>query len=432
MTCLTRRTAPGFGPVLIALVALSLAPAFADEPPSGTKMMMRVEAEAPRVDIPASEIVLPLLDWGNRPIVELTINGTGPHRFILDTGAMETVIDAGLVQEIGLREVGKQEIMSPAGDEPKIVSRVSMGNVTLDAIVIHDLKAASMDLAGMFKSAEAPRGVLSAQIFSGGLLAIDYLNDRIVVRPGELGPADGARIFQYDESDGFPTLPISVAGTEIKAHLDTGSPATFNLPGRYMESLPLKSEPVHRGTARTVDAEIKLYGAPLQGTLLVGEYTFEDPEIVFADRFPAGNLGYGFLRQFTLTLDLKNRRIRLDGEEGAVLAASGSSPAREIRTSGGAAGSPVVMKRMGPEGSSRKRYGVMFPGIDGTPLVVSGVEPGSPAESAGLRAGDIIHRMNDRRLADLDSQERIGMLQASPLALEVERDGTKLRIEMEL
>jgi len=71
---------------------------------------MMHQAAAPRVDLPESEVVLPLLDWGNRPIVELTINGTGPHRFILDTGAMETVIDAGLVVEIGLPEISKQMI----------------------------------------------------------------------------------------------------------------------------------------------------------------------------------------------------------------------------------------------------------------------------------------------------------------------------------
>jgi len=418
-------TAPHLAAVLVALVMIvphGMAPALGNEPPSSPKKMMRMQAEPSRVDLPSSEVVLPLLDWGNRPILELTINGTGPHRFILDTGAMETVIDAGLVQEIDLPEIGKQTIKSPASDKGMTVSRISMEKVTLDTIVMHDLKAAVMDLAGMFKSAEAPRGVLSAQIFSGALLAIDYPNDRIVVRPGGLGPADGARTFQYDESDGFPTVPLVVAGTQIKAHLDTGSPATFNLPGSYMKSLPLKSEPVHRGTARLVDTEIKLYGAPLQGSLRVGEYIFEDPEIVFGDGIPAGNLGYGFLGQFTLTLDLKNRRIRLDREDGAVRTAAASGPAA----------SPVVMKRMAPGGSAKKRYGVMFPGIDGTPLVVKGVEPGSPAESAGLRTGDIILQMNDRQVGELGNQERISMLRSSPLNLEVERDGEKLHIEMKL
>jgi hypothetical protein len=284
----------------------------------------------------------------------------------------------------------------------------------------------------MFGSSDAPRGVLSARVFSGALLVIDYPRDKIVVRPGELGPADGARIFQYEESDGHPTLTLSVAGTDIKAHLDTGSPATFSLPRRYMKSLPLKSEPVHRGTARLVDAEIELYAAPLQGTLRVGEYTFEDPEIVFADRFPSGNLGYGFLGHFAVTLDLKNRRVRLDRQDDEVRAASISGPIRKTRTSGGAVGSPHGIKRMAPGVSSRKRYGVMFPGIDGNPLGVKGVASGSAAEAAGLRTGDVILRMNDRIVAELDSQERVRMLRASPLTLEVKRDGSKLTIKMEL
>ena len=71
--------------------------------------------------------------------------------------------------------------------------------------------------------------------------------------------------------------------------------------------------------------------------------------------------GYAFLSQFTVTLDATNRRIRLDREEGAAAA-------------------PRAVRRMGPQGSSRKRYGIMFPGINGNPLVVNGIGQGKLAK----------------------------------------------------
>jgi len=413
-----QRIAAGWSTVALALVALASGYAVAEGSQPGSKQMVRMAPKLPQVEFPQGEVVLPLLDWGNRPIVELTINGTGPHRFILDTGAMTTVIDRGLVEEIGLPEVGTDELKSPAADKPMLVPRVSMKMATLGGIIIHDLGAAVLDLAGMFGSEDAPRGVLSARVFSGVLLAIDYPNDRIVVRAGELGPSDGARIFQYEESDGFPTLTLSVAGTEIKAHLDTGSPATFSLPGQYMKSLPLESEPIHRGIARMVDTEVKLYGAKLDGSILVGEYTFENPDITFGEGFPAGNVGYGFLSRFSVTLDMKNKRIRLDGE--AVMAAAPTT------------GTPTMVRRIQRGTSSGKVYGVMSPGIDGDPLVINGVGEGSVAEAAGLQAGDIVLAMNDEQVSELSSQERISMLRASPLILEVERDGKKLSVKMEL
>jgi len=70
------------------------------------------------------------------------------------------------------------------------------------------------------------------------------------------------------------------------------------------------------------------------------------------------------------------------------------------------------MKRMAPGVSARKRYGVIFPGIDGNPLVARGVEPGSVAEAADLKGGDIILRMNDCQVVELDSQARVSMLLA--------------------
>ena len=431
------------------------------------KRVMRTIEDPPRVEMKSARADLPLLMYGGRPIVELSINGAGAHRFILDTGARMTVVDAGLAKELGLPETGSMRLGSPAGGEPDEVPTVAMGEVRMGEIVIHDIGAAVMELAEFFRDPEGPRGVLSAHLFSGLLLTIDYPGERLSVSAGELPPSDEKRVFQYGEEDGHPTVGLMIAGEAIPAHLDTGSPATFTLPGRYMETLPLASPAVPRGKARLVDAEITLYEASLDGNVIVGEYAYEKPRTVFADGFPAGNIGHGFLKEYSVTLDFANLRVKLDrgGEPGAdTPPASGAhlvggqeSPGMAWTDEPAAPGQvngPIVVKKAGDTegspgqgwsqqgtpvshvagaaGGQRKRYGVFFPGIAGESLEVMGCEPGSPAEKAGLLAGDRVVAMNGTPLAELDEAARMERLRAPTITLTIERDGASKEIRMRL
>src|SRR5438132_9375626 len=52
--------------------------------------------------VPAGGVSMPMLDFGGRPVVEVTINGKGPFRLVLDTGASVTVLDTSLAADLGL------------------------------------------------------------------------------------------------------------------------------------------------------------------------------------------------------------------------------------------------------------------------------------------------------------------------------------------
>jgi predicted aspartyl protease len=58
----------------------------------------------PKIEVPAEGASVQMLDIGGRPVVEVKINGKGPFPFILDTGAMFTVIDSSLSDELSLGE----------------------------------------------------------------------------------------------------------------------------------------------------------------------------------------------------------------------------------------------------------------------------------------------------------------------------------------
>ena len=53
------------------------------------------------------------------PIVEVTVNGTGPYPFVLDTGANVTVISRQLLRNLNVPWVGSVTIAASLGDSPQ-------------------------------------------------------------------------------------------------------------------------------------------------------------------------------------------------------------------------------------------------------------------------------------------------------------------------
>ena len=266
------------------------------------------------VEVPSGGVTLPMQDVGGRPVVEVRINGKGPYRFIFDTGASITVIDAELKDELKLPVAPGVKAAAPGhGPTPAIVSvdALSVGGATLKGVT-----AALMPLGSLFTGDQRPRGVLSASSFPGHLVTFDYPSRRIVLRKGRLEPADTAGTLAYGADDPLPTVPIAIAGHETRVHLDTGSGYGLMLPTRFLEELPLASKPEPAGKARVHGGEYPITKARVDGAITLGGYTLELPDVSFADVKPGfgparGNIGYQVLRDFVVTLDSRNRLIRL-------------------------------------------------------------------------------------------------------------------------
>ena len=251
---------------------------------------------------------VPMLDFGGRPMVEITINGKGPYPVILDTGASFTGIDETLATELNLPPVD-----SVHGEPTVLISELAVGGV-----VVHDFRAGRMPslLSGM-GGEHPPRGVLSAATFPGRLVVLDYPRKRVSIEPGSLAPPDNRRIFEYGADEELPVIPVRVAGHEYRIHLDSGSPAGVMLPMKYIPELPLEAPPIDVGRARTVTGTFPVQAATVKGTIEIGEYTLPQKDVRFSDLRPGpapgiGNLGGSVLRDFVVTLDSANRRVKLE------------------------------------------------------------------------------------------------------------------------
>jgi len=285
---------------------------------SGDEVQMRGRPHFPvpaTVSVPAAGVTVPMQNWGGRPVVEVRINGKGPYRFLVDTGANVTLIAADLSAELSLPAPDDPQVTTPDGSPPP--PGVTIHELRIGDVALGDMLAVVMPLGGFFMSPDdAPRGVLSAAYFSGCLVTFDYPAKRVLIRKGELAAADSRSVFEYGEDQILPTVPIRVAGHETHVHLDTGSPMGLTLPAHFLRELPLASQPKDDGTARTPGGSFPISVASVQGAIELGQYKLDLTEVRFSDvgpggGAPIGNIGDDVLRQFVVTLDSKNRRIRV-------------------------------------------------------------------------------------------------------------------------
>jgi hypothetical protein len=269
---------------------------------------------AEKIEVPEGGTNAPMGSLGGRPLVDLMIDGKGPYRFILDTGASLTVIGEDLKKELALTPVAGTHAAAPGGGAAEVVK---LANVRIGDAVLAGLPAAIVPLLPRFGGDNGPRGVLSAASLPGYLLILDYPNKRIGIRKGTLPPPDSSNCFQYTAEQMLPGALVRVAGTNISVHVDSGSPFALTLPTKYLKELPLESAPRELRKARTPHGEYPVWAARVKGGVELGKFKVTVDEVFFSDISPVpgpptGNIGYKVLDQFLVTLDSKNRRIRFE------------------------------------------------------------------------------------------------------------------------
>jgi len=395
-------------PIAFLAAVAGPAPATGGEEPSGRAAMRHMmSAQSDAVEVVSPGEVIPLVLQGNRPIVPVMIGAKGPFPFILDTGAGGSVVSQSLADELGLTITGDARVGTPMSPEAVEAKAVLIKSAVVGGIRIEGLRAVTMDLEKLFAGVQAPRGVLSAKVFEGYLVTLDYPQKQVTIRKGELPAADSKEVFEFDPAGHLPAVPLDVAGEAMTAHIDSGSPAGFMLPKESAKKLPLASEPVKKGRIRTASGESDITESTLKGTIRLGRYTFENPEVRFGDTPP--NLGFEILSRFAITLDPKLHRVRLSGAPDV-----------------------VTLQPRAEAGPQRKRYGLKIHIDDSGAMAVDGTDPGSPAEKAGLKEGDRIVSVNGVAAEELEQARLAMFMRASPVKLVIERDGKKSEIEMKL
>jgi predicted aspartyl protease len=155
------------------------------------------------------------------------INGKGPFRLVLDTGANHSAITAQVAQALGVT-ADEESIVLLRG----VTGSAEVPAIHVDTVIVGDLelKASIMPIVpDVFGGAE---GVLGTEGMSDKRVFIDFLHDLITISRSHGARAD----------HGFVTIPVQlsrekllviaahVGGLRVKAIIDTGGQATVANP----------------------------------------------------------------------------------------------------------------------------------------------------------------------------------------------------------
>ncbi|MCC6365337.1 MAG: retroviral-like aspartic protease family protein [Bryobacterales bacterium] len=201
---------------------------------------------------------LPLRRAGSHLLVDgVWVNGQGPFRFLLDTGAQSTTLDAAIAERLGLRPSYRVEVVSVNGSTLAPATRVT--NVTLGSATALDIEVAWCRLPGF-------EGILGESFLHRFRYGVDLR--RMQLRIEEDSEPAGVRL-PLETSNGRPL--VRLGGWRLV--IDSGSPALI-----LFRKIPRLSDAssvtlsTATGSSRTVSATLP--------RLLAGEIFLKNVRVV--------------------------------------------------------------------------------------------------------------------------------------------------------
>jgi hypothetical protein len=255
---------------------------------------------------------IPMKIDGGMPTIELLVNGKGPFVFGVDTGAQGGArIDSSLMEKLALKPSGQVRATDGSGRNPQMAEMVKLESIEVGGLRFTDVTAGSRNYRKSPRPLEID-GILGLSVFSEYLVTLDYPAKLLRLEKGELPKADGAEILDYKSKGGIPLLEMSVGGTKIDAHLDSGNMVgAFVLPTAFAEKLTRASEPLVVGRARSASGEMEIKQVQVKDVIRLGRHEFPEPTVTYPALSDIGNVGAKTLSQFVVTFDQKNERVRL-------------------------------------------------------------------------------------------------------------------------
>lgn len=230
-----------------------------------------------------------LLDDGSM-IVAVTIGGTGPYRFVVDTGSSRTVISTRLWHSLRRPVVASTVMVTPAGREVAYVVR-------LDAMTVGALPSMTIDAAVMpaerYAAGQRVDGLIGQDVLANAVYTIDY-RERVIEWHDAANAVPGLRLpLDVRDSRVLVVLPQREGDRQPLSLIpDSGSDA-FVLFAHAKDKL--------RMTLLDVDVLTSLSGTRLArrvqvDELVIGDARLQDsPAVIVDSGEDAATMGDGLL-----------------------------------------------------------------------------------------------------------------------------------------
>jgi hypothetical protein len=261
------------------------------------ELLDQVRRGAASTEFHGSAVDVPLVGGKDLPLVVVTLNGKGPYRFLLDAGGNVVTLKRSVAAAVGAATLRHRE----ARDVVRVAS-LDLGGATFHQVVAVAEPELDAD------------GVLGFNLFTRGLLTLDYPAQRLIWRPtGTLPRSAGQEsILTYELRDRMPYVPLRLGTETLWFNLDTGATRSFYLPARLRKRFSLAG-PITEGPRlwNQATGSFSTRQGRLAQDLRLGPYIFERPVVVFSSNTEELLLGSGVLKDFVVTFDLSRKRVRL-------------------------------------------------------------------------------------------------------------------------
>ncbi len=267
--------------------------------------------------------------YGTRHVwVKVSVNGSAPADFILDTGASTTAIDRDWAYEVGLEPEGRSVAQGVGGVDEMRFARVK--SIFIDAgrgrgVRLPDFRVGLLDMAEAFAPTlwRKPAGLLGSDFLSRFVVDVDYDTNVVTLYDPETWvPADGATAVPMKLYGNIPTIALTL-GDDCGGQflVDVGNGGGLDMHGEAVRRCRL-----FRGLRRE---RVEMYGGGVGGvfrvtlcrmdSLSIGPFSWQEPIVglslhgqgMLGSKEIAGNIGNGVLEKFRCVFDYPGNRLWL-------------------------------------------------------------------------------------------------------------------------
>ena len=272
---------------------------------TSTEGMAR-DACAQRLNAADALIHVPMTLVDGRIYVDAEVNGRGPYRFAIDTGASGVGrVDARFVTELGLPKGGGTS--SSDALTTSTVDTTRLDALTLGGLTRRNVEVIARDYRARVSREAAFDGILARDFFADGVLVVDYRRRELWFGRRWHVARDDARALPYERAF---RVPVTIHGRSFLAQIDTGADVELVVPKALWPELtdaPLETA----GHASLTNGKADTERGVLQGPVTVGALTLSDVKARVIAGFPELLLGSVALRDTRIMIDQRSRAMAI-------------------------------------------------------------------------------------------------------------------------
>lgn len=311
-------------------------------------------------------------------IVEVKWDKHGPWRFIVDTGSSVTLLSPEYVKRYpaekkdgdSARSIKPINVRSASGGTQKLppanvrIIRLGAAQFLNVPVLVYDCTELSAHFGMRID------GIIGFPLFRDTVFELDYPQSRLVIsrRAAARSPESGSTV-RFNNEIRAPIIPVRLDNETFTVLIDSGSDGAL-----ILNPLGLKpgfaQQPRPGATIGSLLGDRAQEIGRLATPLHIGDCTVENPVVDITDQLSA--LGGEILKNYRLVFDPKLGTVTFERAENT----------------------PLVM-------GAHRSAGISF---TKTPAYwrVASVVPGSPAEAAGVQAGDIVARIDGESVSEFN------------------------------